>query len=46
MKKKHKFLMLIIAIFIIVLIPIPVRLKDGWSVEYNAILINIQKYID
>ena len=38
--------MLIIVIFIIVLIPIPVRLKDGGSVEYNAILINIQKYID
>ena len=43
MKKKNIILIVIIIIFIIMLIPIPVRLKDGGSVEYRAILYKYTK---
>lgn len=43
MKKKNIFLIVAIGIFILMLIPIPVRLKDGGSVEYNAILYKYTK---
>ena len=43
MKKKNIILIVAIAIFILMLIPIPVRLKDGGSVEYKAILYKYTK---
>lgn len=43
MKKKKIFLIILIVIFILMLIPVPTRLKDGGSVEYNAILYKYTK---
>lgn len=43
MKKKNIILIVAIVIFILMLIPIPVRLKDGGSVEYKAILYKYTK---
>ena len=38
MKKKKMIIIAAIVIFILALIPIPIRLKDGGSIEYKAIL--------
>ena len=43
MKKKNIILLVAIVIFILMLIPIPMRLKDGGSVEYKAILYKYTK---
>lgn len=43
MKKKNIILIVVIVIFILMLIPIPMRLKDGGSVEYKAILYKYTK---
>ena len=43
MKKKSIIILTIIIVFILMLIPIPNRLKDGGSVEYNAILYQYTK---
>ena len=40
---KKKLIIILIILFIIMLIPIPMRLKDGGSVEYKAILYKITK---
>lgn len=41
---KKSLSILLIAVLIILLIPIPMRLKDGGSVEFNAILYSVTKY--
>ena len=43
MKKKKIIIIAAIVIFILVLIPIPIRLKDGGSIEYKAILYKYTK---
>ena len=43
MKKKKIFLIAAIVLFILMLIPIPIRLKDGGSVEYTAVLYKYTK---
>lgn len=43
MKKKKIIIIVAILIFVLMLIPIPNRLKDGGSVEYNAILYQYTK---
>ena len=43
MKKKKIIIIVAIIIFILMLIPIPNQLKDGGSVEYNAILYQYTK---
>ena len=43
MKKEKIILIIVIVIFILMLIPIPVRLKDGGSVEYKALLYKYTK---
>ena len=43
MKKKKIIIIVAIIIFVLMLIPIPNRLKDGGSVEYNAILYQYTK---
>lgn len=43
MKKKKIIIIVAIVIFILMLIPIPVRLKDGGSVEYKAVLYKYTK---
>lgn len=43
MKKKKIIIIVAIILFILVLIPIPNRLKDGGSVEYNAVLYQYTK---
>lgn len=43
MKKKRIIIIVAIIIFIIMLIPIPIRLKDGGSVEYKAMLYKYTK---
>jgi len=43
MKKKNIILIIAIVIFILMLIPVPIRLKDGGSVEYKAILYKYTK---
>ena len=43
MKKKKIIIIVTIVIFILMLIPIPNRIKDGGSVEYNAILYQYTK---
>lgn len=42
--KKKLIVILIILIGLILLIPIPMRLKDGGSIEFKAILYTITKY--
>ena len=43
MKKKKIMIIVAIVVFILMLIPIPNRLKDGGSVEYNAVLYQYTK---
>ena len=43
MKKKKIIIIVAIIIFVLMLIPIPNRLKDGGSVEYNAVLYQYTK---
>lgn len=43
MKKKSIYLIVVVTLLIIMLIPIPVKLKDGGSVEYKAILYKYTK---
>jgi hypothetical protein len=43
MNKKKTIIIVAIVIFIIMLIPVPLRLKDGGSVEYKAILYKYTK---
>lgn len=43
MKKKKIIIVVAIIIFIIMLIPFPIRLKDGGSIEYKAILYKYTK---
>jgi len=43
MKKKKIIIIVAILVFILMLIPIPNRLKDGGSVEYNAVLYQYTK---
>ena len=43
MKKKKIIIIVTIVVFILMLIPIPNRLKDGGSVEYNAVLYQYTK---
>ena len=44
MKKKNICLIFVVILLIIMLIPIPGKLKDGGSIEYNAILYSVTKY--
>ena len=41
--KKKTTIIVIIALLIILLIPIPMHLKDGGTVEYNALLYKVSK---
>ncbi|MBQ8891310.1 MAG: hypothetical protein IJ068_00385 [Bacilli bacterium] len=41
--KKKKIIIVVIVIFVLLLIPIPIRLKDGGSIEYKAILYKYTK---
>ena len=43
MKKKKIILIIILVILVLMLIPIPIRLKDGGSIEYKAILYKYTK---
>lgn len=43
MKKRNIILIVVIVIFILMLIPMPIKLKDGGSVEYKAILYKYTK---
>ena len=43
MRNKKMLLIILVVIFIIMLIPIPNRIKDGGSVEYNALLYQYTK---
>lgn len=40
---KKKIVIIAIILFVLMLIPIPMKLKDGGSTEYKAILYNITK---
>ncbi len=42
--KKKSIVILIIIIGLILLVPIPMKLKDGGSIEFKAILYTITKY--
>ena len=42
--KNKKILIFIIIVALILLVPIPMRLKDGGSIRFQAILYNITKY--
>ena len=44
MKKKNTILIVAIVIFVLMLIPLPTKLKDGGSIEYNAVLYSVTKY--
>lgn len=43
-KKNKKINFIVVIILILALIPIPMKLKDGGSVEYKAILYEVKKY--
>ena len=43
MKKKKIIIIVAIVVFVLMLIPFPMRLKDGGSVEYRAILYKYTK---
>ncbi len=43
-KKNKKINFIVVIILILALIPIPMKLKDGGSVEYKAILYEVTKY--
>jgi len=42
--KKKWIIILIIIISLILLVPIPMRLKDGGSIEFKALLYTVTKY--
>ncbi len=44
MKKKSIVIVIIIVIALILLVPIPMRLKDGGSIKFQALLYNVTKY--
>lgn len=44
MKKKNIIFIVGLIIITLILIPIPIRLKDGGSIEYKAVLYSITKY--
>ena len=44
MKRKNIIFIVGLIIIILILIPIPIRLKDGGSIEYKAVLYSITKY--
>lgn len=44
MKKKNILIMAIIVLLIILLFPIPMKLRDGGTVEYKALLYSVTKY--
>ena len=44
MKNKKSIIILIVVIAIILLFPIPMKLKDGGSIEFKALLYSITKY--
>jgi len=44
MKNKKILITIIVIIAVILLIPIPMRLKDGGSIKYQAVLYSITKY--
>lgn len=44
MKKKNILIIAIIVLLIILLFPIPMKLKDGGTVEYKALLYSVTKY--
>jgi len=41
MKKKSIIIILIVMVFIVLLVPIPLKMKDGGTVHYNAILYDV-----
>lgn len=43
MKKRKIIVFIITLLFILALIPIPMKLKDGGSIEYKAILYSVTK---
>ncbi|NLC47830.1 MAG: hypothetical protein GX758_00515 [Tenericutes bacterium] len=43
MNKKKIIIIIIILLFTLMLIPMPMKLKDGGSTEYKAILYNVTK---
>lgn len=43
MKKREIIVFIITLLFILALIPIPMKLKDGGSIEYKAILYSVTK---
>ena len=43
--KKKKINFIVVIILILALIPIPMKLKDGGSVEYKAILYEVKNII-
>ena len=44
MKKKKILIIAIIVLLVILLFPIPMRLKDGGSIEFKALLYSVTKY--
>ena len=43
MKKKKLIIVLVIGVLLLLLVPIPIKLRDGGSIEYKAILYNVTK---
>lgn len=43
MKKRKIIVFIITLLFILAIIPIPMKLKDGGSIEYKAILYSVTK---
>lgn len=41
---KKKILLIVVVLIIVMLVPIPMKLKDGGSTEYKAILYSVTKY--
>lgn len=39
--KKKSIIILIVMVFIVLLVPIPLKMKDGGTVHYNAILYDV-----
>lgn len=44
MKKKNILIIVIIVLLVILLLPIPMKLKDGGSIEFKALLYSVTKY--
>ena len=40
---KKNLIIILVVVFLILLIPIPLRLKDGGSIEYKALLYNVTR---